>query len=170
MEQPQNPHRRSGVAMLIIAWVLVFGLAYWFFSGWEARQYNPNPQALLQKQSGEVTLKRNREGHYVAEGEINGTRVAFLLDTGATQVALPVSLARRLELKHGPAVTLSTANGTVIGYETRLQSVRLGSIEMHDVGAVVTDGMANGTVLLGMTFLKHLEFAQREDRLILRQP
>ena len=165
-----NPHRRSGIAFLIIAWTLVFGLVFWYFNGWERRQYNPNPQVLLQKQSDELVLKRNREGHYVAEGEINGARVTFLLDTGATQVALPAQLARRLDLKRGQDIVLNTANGRVIGHETRLQSVRVGPIEMADVSAVATEGMEGETVLLGMSFLKRLEFTQREDRLILRQP
>ncbi|MGH8743556.1 MAG: retropepsin-like aspartic protease family protein [Burkholderiales bacterium] len=170
MEQDQNPHRRSGIALLVIAWTLVFGLAFWYFNDWERRQYNPNPQVLLQKQSEELVLKRNREGHYVAEGEINGARVIFLLDTGATQVAIPARLARRLDLRRGQDIVLNTANGRVIGYETRLQSVRVGPIEMHDVSAVATEGMEGDTVLLGMSFLKRLEFTQREDRLILRQP
>ncbi|MGH8750716.1 MAG: retropepsin-like aspartic protease family protein [Burkholderiales bacterium] len=168
MEQ-QNPYRKSGMTMLVIAWALGFALGYWFFNGWEQRQYNPNPQARLQKQSGELTLQRNREGHYVAEGEINGARVTFLLDTGATQVALPASVARRLDLKPGQAIALGTANGRAIGYETRLASVRLGPIEMGNVSAVITAGMQGDTVLLGMSFLKRLEFTQREDRLILKQ-
>ncbi len=170
MEQDQNPHRRSGITMLIIAWMLVFGLAYWYFSGWEWRQFNPNPQALVQQQSGELVLQRNRAGHYVAEGEINGAKVTFLLDTGASQVALSSQLARQLGLKLGAAIMLSTANGNVIGYQTRLASVRLGPIEMHDVSAVVSDGMDGQTVLLGMSFLRRLEFTQRDGHLILKQP
>lgn len=170
MEQQQNPHRRSGITMLIIAWMLVFGLVYWYFSGWERRQFDPNPQALVQQQSGELMLQRNRAGHYVAEGEINDAKVTFLLDTGASQVALSSHLARQLGLKLGAAMTLSTANGNVIGYQTRLASVRLGPVEMHDVSAVVSDGMDGQTVLLGMSFLKRLEFTQRDGHLILKQP
>jgi aspartyl protease family protein len=170
MEQQQNPHRRSGIIMLIIAWMLVFGLVFWYFSGWEKHQFNPNPQALMQQQSGELVLQRNRAGHYVAEGEINDAKVTFLLDTGASQVALSSHLARQLGLKLGAAMTLSTANGNVIGYQTRLARVRLGPVEMHDVGAVVSDGMDGQTVLLGMSFLRRLEFTQRDGHLILKQP
>ena len=163
-----NPFRRSGMVMLAIAWLLIIGALYWFFSGWEAQQTNPNTARVLNQQQGELTLMRNRAGHYVAAGEINGRRVTFLLDTGATWVALPTGLARELGLKRGAAITLQTANGTTVGYQTRLDSVRLGPIEMRDVAALVADGMDADTVLLGMNFLRRLEFTQRGDQLILK--
>lgn len=163
-----NPFDRSGRFMLAVAWLLILAGIYWYFSGWEAQQVNPNPAAVLRAQQGELTLLRNRAGHYVAEGEINGRRVTFLLDTGATAVALSARLARELGLKRGAAVTLQTANGAAVGYETRLDRVRLGPIELRDVGALVGSGMDDETVLLGMSFLKRVEFTQRQDRLILR--
>jgi aspartyl protease family protein len=168
MDQNSNPHSRSGMTMLAIAWLLIIAGLYWFFGGWEAKQSNPNTVRVLNQQQGELTLTRNRSGHYVADGEINGRQVTFLLDTGATWVALPTGLARELGLKRGAAVTLQTANGAAVGYQTRLDSVRLGPIEMHDVAALVADGMGADTVLLGMSFLKRVEFTQRDDRLILR--
>ena len=168
MDQTPNPHRRGGKIMLTIAWLLIMGGVYWFFSDWEAKQSNPNTARLLNLQQGELTLTRNRAGHYVAAGEINGRQVTFLLDTGATWVALPTGLARELGLKRGAAVTLQTANGSAVGYQTRLDRVRLGPIEMRDVGALVADGMDADTVLLGMNFLKRVEFTQRGEQLILR--
>ena len=169
--QPQdvNPHRRSGTVMLAIAWLLIIGGLYWYFSVREAREANPNTLAVLGQQEGELTLARNRAGHYVAEGEINGRRVTFLLDTGATWVALPLALGRELGLKRGAAVTLQTANGPAAGYQTRLASVRLGPLELRDVAAVMADGLDADVVLLGMSFLKRVEFTQREGKLILRQ-
>ena len=164
-----NPHSGGGKIMLAIAWLLIMGGAYWFFSGWEAREANPNTARVLSQQQGDLTLARNRDGHYVAAGEINGRRVTFLLDTGATWVALPLALGRELGLKRGAAVTLQTANGAAVGYQTRLDSVRLGPLEMRDVGAVMSDGLDADTVLLGMSFLKRVEFTQRDGKLILRQ-
>ncbi len=163
-----NPFRRSGTVMLFITWMLILGGLYWYFNGWEEHQVNPNPARVLNVQQGELTLARNRAGHYVAEGEINGRRVTFLLDTGATWVALPMSLARKLGLQRGAAITLQTANGPAVGYQTRLDSVQLGPIDLSDVSALVADGMDDGTVLLGMSFLKRVEFTQRGDQLILR--
>jgi aspartyl protease family protein len=153
--------------MLAIAWLMVMAGGWWYFDGWLARQNNPN-QAVQATASGEVVLERNRGGHYVASGEINGVPVTFLLDTGATDVALPAELARRLGLKHGAEVTLITANGQARGYRTRLDSVRLGPIMLHDVAATFSDGIEDDTVLLGMSFLKRLDFAQSGGKLILR--
>jgi aspartyl protease family protein len=170
MAEQYNPNRRSGLWMLVAAWLLIMGGLYWFFGGWAARQDNPNTAAVIDRQHGELRLARNRAGHYVADGEIDGRRVRFLLDTGATWVALSTDLARELGLKRGAAVTLQTANGDALGYQTRLASVRVGPIELHNVAALVTDGMDNDTVLLGMSFLNRIEFAQRGGELVLSVP
>lgn len=162
-----NPHRRGGTLMLGIAWLMLMAGGWWYFDGWLGRQNNPN-QTVQSTAAGDVVLERNRGGHYVASGEINGVPVTFLLDTGATDVALPSELARRLGLKRGAEVTMITANGQARGYRTRLDSVRLGAIMLHDVAATFSDGIEDNTVLLGMSFLKRLEFSQQNGRLILR--
>jgi aspartyl protease family protein len=161
-----NPHRRHGVLMLGAAWLIVLGGGWWFFHGWLERQHNPN-QVVQTTASGDVVLERNRSGHYVASGAINDVSVTFLVDTGATDVALSSALARRLGLERGPQVTLMTANGRTTGYRTRLGSVRIGSIVLPDVAASFSDGIDDDTVLLGMSFLKRLEFSQRDGRLVL---
>ena len=153
--------------MLWIAWLLVLGGGWWVADRWLHHQTNPNQRPALNS-SGAVVLERNRQGHYVATGEINGHKVTFLLDTGATSVALSTRLARELDLKRGAAIQLDTANGTAAGFTTHLNSVRLGDIVVREVSAVFSDGMMDDTVLLGMSFLKHLEFTQRENQLILR--
>jgi aspartyl protease family protein len=168
MENQPNPHRKSGMLMLAVAWLLLFAGAYWVFDGWYQRQHNPNPQSLLMMQQGDLVLQRNREGQYVAEGTINGHQVTFLLDTGATQVALSATLANTLGLKPEGEVVVHTANGSAVGYQTRLNSVQLGPIEVHNVGALVTHGLHDESVLLGMSFLKQLEFTQRGNELTLK--
>lgn len=163
----ENPHRRSGVVMLWIAWLLVLAGGWWVADRWLHRQENPNQRPALNA-NGAVVLERNRQGHYVATGEINGRKVTFLLDTGATTVALSARLAQELDLQRGAEIQLDTANGSAVGFTTRLDSVRLGDIVVHGVSAVFSEGMMDDTVLLGMSFLKHLEFTQRENQLILR--
>jgi aspartyl protease family protein len=166
---PRLSIRRAGggAMMLVIGWLIVIGIVFWVFHDWSERQSNPN-RALVSVPTGEVVLQRNRAGQYVAEGEINGAGVTFLLDTGATQVALSTQLARELGLKLGPSVTLQTAAGPTRGYMVRLDSVRLAGFEMRDVGALVSGGLEPGLVLLGMNFLKRLEMIQRGDQLILK--
>jgi len=163
-----NPHRRGGILMLMIAWVLLFAGAYWFFELRLAQKANPNRAEVLALQHGEVRLQRNQDGHYLAQGEINDRPVTFLVDTGATRVALSPGLAQKLALTHGPAVTVQTANGATRAYQTWLQSVRLGTIEVHDVAALITPGLDDSTVLLGMSFLKKMEFTQRGSELTLK--
>ena len=100
---------------------------------------------------------------------INGQAVQFMLDTGATDVAIPSAVAERLGLARGVPVTVSTANGRSEGYRTRLDSVRLGAIELRDVRALVAPGLDGEQVLLGMSALKKLEFTQRGGTMLLRQ-
>lgn len=159
----------GGAGMLVIGWLIVIGIVFWVFHYWNEQQVNPN-RVLVSGPAGEIVLQRNRAGQYLADGEVNGERVTFLLDTGATQVALSTRLARELGLELGPPVTLQTAAGPARGYSVRLRSVRLAGIEMRDVAALVTEGLEPGLVLLGMNFLKRLEMTQRGAELILRPP
>lgn len=152
-----------------LAWLLIVGVVYLAFEGWSDREANPN-RALTVSAEGEIVLQRNRAGHFVADGEINGRAVTFLLDTGATQIALPMPLARELKLKLGPSMPLQTAAGTAVGYPVRLERVRLGHIEMRDLSAIVSERLDPELVLLGMNFLRRLEMTQRGEQLILKVP
>lgn len=169
MTRPRVPLVRGNTTLIVVGWVLLFAVIFWFVQDWSERDANPNHH-LSATSSGEIVLQRNRDGHYYADGEINGKRVTFLLDTGATQVALSGALARELGLKTGPAIDMMTAAGPAAGYMTRLASVRLASIEVRDVGAVVSERMERETVLLGMNVLKRLDMIQRGDQLILKAP
>ena len=106
----------------------------------------------------------------MAGGTINGEDVTFLLDTGATQVAVPIEVAQRLGLQAGAAIIISTANGRATAHRTRLQRLQLGDIVLTDVDALIAPGMGGDDVLLGMSALKQLEFTQRGGTLLLRQP
>lgn len=169
--QDTNPHRGMGTGMMVMAWLLFLVLVGLFFQGVIEERRNPN-QSLETREVGnarEVVLQRNRAGHYVTSGEINGQPVVFMLDTGATGVAIPGGIARRLQLPLGQRFATQTANGTGTAYATRLDSVKVGEIELRNVAAGVTPGLKTEEILLGMSFLKHIEFSQRGNRLILRQ-
>jgi aspartyl protease family protein len=114
-------------------------------------------------------LQRNRAGHYLADGHINGRPVRFLLDTGATHVALSADLARQLDLELGASSLSRTANGLVKTRSARLQRVDVSGIELYDIRASVLPNMVGDEVLLGMSFLKHLQLIQSGDQLLLRQ-
>ncbi len=160
-----------GKGMIYAAWVLLLAMLTWLFHGWLETERNPNrrPDSRMTADGlPEVRLRRNRAGHYLANGAINGEPVTFLLDTGATDVALPLSLAQRLRLDLGAEQRAMTANGPVRAWSARLSSVSLGAIRQSDVRASVLPNMADDQVLLGMSFLKRLEWSQRGDVLLLR--
>lgn len=169
MSQP--PGKRAGRVLMVLAWAAAMFLATRFFGDWEARQQNPNSEVQSTQGDGfvEVRLLSNGQGHFVADGAINGRVVHFMLDTGATDVAIPEALARDLDLARGAPVTLSTANGRTEGYRTRIDSLLLGDIHLRDVRALVVPGLDGQAVLLGMSALKQLEFTQRGGTMLLRQ-
>lgn len=142
-----------------------------FFSGVLERQHNPNmnPASTVEDGLREVVLRQNRWGHYVATGAINGSDVTFMVDTGATDVAVPERMALELGLPKGRDIMISTANGVARGWTTRLDSVRLGEIELYDVEATIAPGLGEEGALLGMSFLKRVELLQRGETLTLRQ-
>ena len=105
-----------------------------------------------------VTLSAGAGGHYLAEGQINGGAIRFLVDTGATAIAIPASDAERLRIDYrkGRRGTTQTAGGPATAYVVRLDSVRVGAIEVRNVDAIVIEhGLT--VALLGNTFLSRMD-------------
>lgn len=169
MSEQQN----FGRWMIIAAWVLLLAMLTLLFSQWLERQNNPNRQLSvttnLQGESS-VVLKRNRAGHYVAPGKINGVDVVYLLDTGATLVAVSSSLAEKAGLQPGAPSQSRTANGVVMSWLTEIDRLQLGPITMQNVKASILPNMPAHEVLLGMSFLKHLKLQQQGDELEISVP
>lgn len=162
---------RLGKLMLLGAWGVGLLIVVLFFHGLMDGAHNPNRSP--EGESGQdgihqVVLQRNRAGHYVATGTINGQSVVFLLDTGATQVALSLNLAQKLGLSLRPGGIGRTANGDVQTWSARLDEVSLGGLSARRVAATVLPGMEGSEVLLGMSYLKRFELIQRGDTLTLR--
>lgn len=101
-------------------------------------------------------------------GQINGRQVQFMVDTGATQVVLSESDAKRINLKYeqGRKVNVSTANGGVVGHQVRLDSVRVGEAQVYDVTAIVLP-QPMAFVLLGNSFLSRFQMQRTNDQLTL---
>ncbi|MDR0564969.1 MAG: retroviral-like aspartic protease family protein [Azoarcus sp.] len=168
----ENDTRPMGRRMAWLAAIALIGVLWLFFDGFEARRANPNRHlAVAPGQSSEMVLKRNPSGHYIAPGTINGQPVTFMLDTGATQVAIPARLGKKLGLRPvGPPVYVSTANGTAEARMTRIDELAFGSFVLTQVQASLNPGMDDDDlILLGMNVLKHLEFTQSGDTLVLRK-
>lgn len=115
-----------------------------------------------------IVLPADGRGHHLADGTVNGARVRFLVDTGATAVAIPTALARRigLDLAQAPRVRVSTANGMAIAWRVRLDTVSVGPLVFHQVDALVQDGIGE-VALLGMSVLSRTDMTREGDRLVL---
>lgn len=154
-------------------WIVILLITTTIFNGVIKDINNPNQQLTVSINDGgnkEVVLKRNRYGHYVATGKINGQSVEFLLDTGATLVSVPAHIAKQLDLKKGASFQSQTANGISQSYATNLAVVSLGDIVLTNVAAGISTGMEFDQVLLGMSFLKHLNLMQQGKILIISVP
>jgi len=107
-------------------------------------------------------------GHDVADGSVNGSAVRFLVDTGATAVTLSTEFARRagLDPREAKPVLVLTANGRVMGRQLRLDRVAVGGLVLHQVDAIVQDGLGD-QALLGPSFLSRTDLRREGDRLVL---
>jgi aspartyl protease family protein len=162
----ENPHRSLGRGMAWLASLLILGMFYLYFQNSLDARNHPNRQ-LQVTPGGELVLKRGGDGHYIFPGTINGHPLSFLLDTGATLVSVPAGLADELGLSAGATQRSITANGVVATRATRLDALGFGPFTLHGVPASINPGMAGDQILLGMSVLRHLEFTQRGDSLIL---
>ena len=161
-----TPESRIGRRMIWLASLGLLGGLYLLFS-------------MLDQQGGTVisvdaggaamiVLEQDRNGHYQVEGQINNQAVNFLVDTGATDVAIPESMARAMGLEFGPQVQVMTAAGPSKAWMTRLNEVSIGGISRRNVRATITSGEFNG-VLLGMSFLKHYNLRQQDGKLVISE-
>jgi aspartyl protease family protein len=171
MAEEDNSPRKMGLTMIMLAWGVLFVLLALFFDDWLGVRENPNqsPTSLSRGGQIEVVLLPNRQHHYLVNGSINKHPVVFLLDTGATDVVIPHQLAQKIGLQRGAKQYATTANGTVSVFRTRVNTLRIGEITLNNVKASINPGMDDSVVLLGMSALRMVEFAQRGDMLILRQ-
>ena len=117
-----------------------------------------------------IVLSQTGGGHFVTNGAINGKTVQFMVDTGATTIAMDMGTAERIGLnyKSGRRMRGYTANGIAEGWAVKLGSVRLGSVTVHEVDAAVLQGSMGG-VLLGNSFLNRFVMTRDGDRMILER-
>jgi len=113
-----------------------------------------------------IVLTESSGGHFMTAGQINGRAVQFMVDTGATGIAMSMQDAERagINYKNGQAVQMSTANGAALGFRIKLDSVRVGDVEVYGVDAVVTP-QAMPFVLLGNSFLSRFQM-KRDNNLM----
>jgi aspartyl protease family protein len=120
-----------------------------------------------------LSIARDARGHFATEGRIDGQRIGFMVDTGASVIALNESSAARFGLRPSRGdykATVTTANGTVKAAPTRLMMVDIGGIVLHDVDAMVLPDEALSENLLGLSFLSRLKrFDYANGKMVLEQ-
>ncbi|MEP9320819.1 TIGR02281 family clan AA aspartic protease [Pseudomonas sp. LABIM340] len=129
-----------------------------------SREYNSAGYATPSAHT-ETSIARGTGGHYWVAGTINNQNAQFLVDTGATSIAMNEGQARRLGLDYragGTPMMASTASGTAKGWRVTLNSVKLGGVEVLGVEAVVLEGDFPTEILLGMSYLNRVGW--REDQ------
>ena len=167
--EPTNPY---GKTFAIIAWLIVMLMLYLFFQDTIDKQLNPNQQLnSVQGSRGETrtVLIRNKSGHYVGTALINDTPVDFMLDTGATTVAITQRTAEKLGLPFGAQIQVNTANGLSSAWRSRIDRLQLGDIVLTNIPASIVPNLGGTEILLGMSALKQLEFHQQGNQLTLIQ-
>lgn len=117
-----------------------------------------------------IVLTADGRGHFMPQGQINGKAVQFMVDTGATVVAIGEADAKRINLNYeqGQRVRMNTANGAVTGYRIQLDKVRVGDVQVYDVTAVVMP-QSMPYILLGNSFLTRFQMQRSNDQMTLER-
>lgn len=125
--------------------------------------------AMKPGSGGRIVLPQGQGGHFFADGMVNGRSMRFMVDTGATTVALGVDDARRIGLSFdtAPRINMSTANGVAAAWRVKLHSVRINDVEVFDVDAIVGPNMPYA--LLGNSFLGRFNMNRTSDTMVLER-
>ena len=167
MNTPSHENRLPVIYLWLPIWLALAALGWVMHEKYASTEPDMVTDRVLQPKVLDsanqyiTLLQSDRQGHYLFSGYINDQPVTFLLDTGATSVAIPEHLADYLRLSKGQRYLTSTANGRATAYMTLLKQVRVGSIEQTDVEGAILPGMKSNEILLGMSFLKNLEITQK---------
>jgi len=162
-----------GMWMMIGFWVLLLGFAILGAQHWLDEREKAAPARIISTQLGEgaaVLIDGSSRGHYRVQGLVNGQEVDFLIDTGATEVAIPAAVAQRLGLRRGARSLASTANGTAVIYDTEIATLQIGSLQRNNVTAHISPGLEGDQALLGMSFLRHFTLLQSGTQLQIQEP
>ena len=126
--------------------------------------------ATAAPKGNKIVLNASSGGHFLTLGAINGRAVQFMVDTGATSIAMGTAEAERLgiDYRKGQLARGNTANGQVTVYQVKLASVRVGDVEVYDVDAAILPSHG-GSVLLGNSFLSRFQMTKLNDQLVLER-
>jgi aspartyl protease family protein len=136
--------------------------------------HHPAPETLVTPAAGRtLSIPHDARGHFETEGRIEGQRIAFMIDTGASVVALNETSAARFGVRPSRSdynAIVTTANGTIKAARTQLAMIEIGGLIVRDVDAMVLPDEALSENLLGLSFLSKLKrFEYANGQLVLEQ-
>ena len=170
--------RREPIAKLLtmaLAWIAIFAGGFVLFTfrddfGWVAQRLRAEATGQPVEQGQEIRIPMAIDGHFWIEGELNGIRTKFLVDSGATMTTIGRGTAQQagIEVSPRPDQIVRTGNGLIRVSSGRARSLEVGSIERRDVGLHIADN--EGINVLGMNFLSSLERWGVEGRWLVLVP
>jgi aspartyl protease family protein len=175
--------RIGGMVRDFLIWSGIIAAFAVGFTQWQEHQIKSAPGGAYesaepisapvpQDSGGSVTIRKSDDGHFWTDARVNGRSQRFMIDTGASYVALPLSDAKRLGVtprREDYVATVQTANGPAKAAPVVLRDIRISGVMLHDVDAVVLDHGLD-TALLGMSFMGRLQsFEAKADTLRLRR-
>lgn len=116
-----------------------------------------------------IHIKMNKNGLYIVNGSINNHPVKFLVDTGATFVVIPLSVAKYAKLTLGKTITAKTVKGLIKVHMTIANEIKIGNITLSNTDAIISPDYKEAYVLLGMSAIKKIELIHKRNQLILKK-
>ena len=154
---------------IVLAWLFLLLILYSIANPILQRQLHPKVQVKDQHGLHEVIIPSNAIHSFHVPGTINDVPVYFVVDTGASIVTVPKSLAEKLQLPKGPKRQAQTASDIITVQQTLIKKLQIGSITLYNIRATINPHSHSNDVLLGMSALKHLNVQVKDGYMILSQ-
>ena len=157
--------KKIGIAMLLISWILGIVLIWILY---QKIVFTSKPfEIITTEKYTKIKIYPDLDEHFKIDALVNNNKVIFLIDTGASYVAISDSLANKFKLKKLNTIMVNTASGETIAYKTIIDSLVIGPVTFKNVAATIMPHMHADYALLGMNVLKHFKIEQTKNHLIL---
>ncbi len=160
--------RQLGGVFLIIGWIVGFSLVAVLINSYLFGTKAPKIAATAAGTT--ITLSRDNDTHFRVKGSINGIPITFLVDTGASTVAVSPTIAKQANLAKEAEMQTQTANGNSLGYFTKIDKLNIAGIDIPDVSAIIVPNMEADQALLGMNVLQYFNIEQTSNSMTLTIP
>lgn len=164
----ESTSRQLGAAFLVVGWIAAIALVAMLLNH---AVFGTKKPSISETDAGkQITITRDSDSHFRIKGSINGIPVTFLIDTGATSVAVSTELASKAHLTKQAELTAETASGNSMGYFTMIDTLNIGGVDVHNISAVIIPDYPSNQALLGMNVLSKFIIQQQDNIMVLTVP